>query len=495
MLLTELFSQSGVVADRILGEACVSAVVADSRSVRPGALFVCMPSRNSDSHGYLGEAKERGAVAALAHSEAGCEAAWNAGLAVALVLDTGLGFSEALWRLCKTFFGNPTAAMRLIGITGTNGKTTTTWILRDALEALGRRSAYLGTLGYKTSGGIVKLENTTPFAVDLSQILHDARQYGVQDFAMEVSSHALAERRVDGLEFDVGVFTNLTQDHLDYHGTMREYGEAKRRLFTELPTESPKKFVGAVNVDDATGAVWAKELGVPCVSYGLRGGDLRGKVIEVGVDHVSMCLDHGGRSLECLTHLGGNFNVENTLSACAALLALGYSLEDAARGLASATPVPGRFEAIPNEHGIGVLVDYAHTPDALVKLLDAAKALKHRRMIVVFGCGGDRDRTKRPLMARVVSERADITVVTSDNPRTEDPSSIIEEVKGGLLYGCNSVSIPDRRDAIQAAVNMAHEGDIVVIAGKGHEDYQIIGRTKYPMDDRKMARESLEALQ
>jgi UDP-N-acetylmuramoyl-L-alanyl-D-glutamate--2,6-diaminopimelate ligase len=207
-----------------------------------------------------------------------------------------------------------------------------------------------------------------------------------------------------------------------------------------------------------------------------------------------MALEFGGHKAECHTRLGGNFNVENTLSACAGLLALGYSLDEAVKGLSAATPVPGRFEAIPNDLGIGVLVDYAHTPDALVKLLDAAKALKHRRLIVVFGCGGDRDRTKRPLMARAASERADITVVTSDNPRTEDPAAIIEEVKSGLLYGCNSVSIPDRRDAIQAAVNMAHAGDVVVIAGKGHEDYQIIGRTKYPMDDRKMAREAMEAL-
>lgn len=494
MLLTELFSQSGVVADRILGEACLSAVVADSRKVQPGAMFVCMPSRNSDSHGYLADAKDRGAVAALTHSESGCEAAWNAGLAAALVADRDAAFAEALWRLCKTFFGNPTAAMRLIGITGTNGKTTTTWILRDALEALGRRSAYLGTLGYKTAEGIVKLENTTPFAVDLSQVLYDAHRYGVQDFVMEVSSHALAERRVDGLEFDVGVFTNLTQDHLDYHGTMREYGEAKRRLFTDLPAQSRKKFVGALNVDDATGASWAKELSVPVVSYGLHGGDLRAKPIEVGVDHVKLALTYGGQSAECSMRLGGGFNVENTLSACAALPALGYSLEEAVRGLAAATPVPGRFEAIQNDLGIGVLVDYAHTPDALTKLLDAARALEHRRLIVVFGCGGDRDRTKRPLMARAASERADITVVTSDNPRTEDPAAIIEEVKSGLLYGCNSVAIPDRRDAIQAAINMAHPGDVVVIAGKGHEDYQIIGRTKYPMDDRKMAREALEAL-
>jgi UDP-N-acetylmuramoyl-L-alanyl-D-glutamate--2,6-diaminopimelate ligase len=494
MQLTELFSQSGVVADRILGEACPTSIVADSRKVAPGALFVCMPSRNSDSHSFLADAKERGAVAALTHSESGCEQAWNCGLASALVVDEDLRFAGALWKLCKTFFGNPSGHMRLVGITGTNGKTTTTWILRDALEVLGRRAAYLGTLGYKTSEGIVKLENTTPFAVDLGQILHDARQYGVQDFLMEVSSHSLAERRVDGIEFDVGVFTNLTQDHLDYHGTMKAYGEAKRRFFTDLPAEGRKAFVGALNVDDPTGASWAKDLAVPVVTYGIVAGDLRGKALKVAVDHIEMEISYGGQTVPCNVQLGGAFNVQNAMSACAALVALGYSLDESVAGLQNAQPVPGRFEAVPNEHGIGVLVDYAHTPDALIKLLDAAQALEHKRLIVVFGCGGDRDRTKRPIMARAASERADITVVTSDNPRTEDPLEIIEEVKSGLLYGCNSVAVPDRRDAIQAAVDMARAGDVVVIAGKGHEDYQIIGRTKYPMDDRKMAREALEAL-
>jgi UDP-N-acetylmuramoyl-L-alanyl-D-glutamate--2,6-diaminopimelate ligase len=494
MQLTDLFEKAGIVADRILGDAPLTDIVSDSRKVSEGALFVCMPSKNSDSHQYLKQAKEAGAVAALTHTEAGCEAAWSLDLAAVLIKNQGDGFIESLWKICKVFFGNPSGSMRVIGLTGTNGKTTTTWILRDALEALGRKAAYMGTLGYKTPNGMVTLENTTPFAVDLNRILYDAKKAGIQDFTMEVSSHALAESRVDGIEFNAAVFTNLTQDHLDYHKTMEAYAEAKKRLYTDLPHQSDKHFVGAVNIDDPTGAVWAKELSCPLVTYGTHGGDLKGTPIEVTVNHTRLSLTYKGQTLECKTNLGGTFNVQNMLSACAGLLALGYSLEEAVKGLASATAVPGRFEAIPNSRGVGVLVDYAHTPDALVKLLDAAKALKPRRLIAVFGCGGDRDRTKRPIMARTVSERADITIVTSDNPRTEDPLAIIQEVQNGLLYGCNSVSIPDRKDAIQAAVNMAHEGDIVVIAGKGHEDYQIIGRTKYPMDDRKMAREALEVL-
>ncbi len=494
MLLTELFEKSGVIADRILGDAPITDIVADSRKASAGCLFVCMPSKNSDSHQFLRLAKEAGAVAAIVHTEAGCDQAWSAGLAAALVKHTEDNFINSLWRLCKTFFDNPSGHMRLLGLTGTNGKTTTTWIIRDALEALGRKAAYLGTLGYKTPNGMIGLENTTPFAVDLNRLLHDARMAGIQDFTMEVSSHALVERRVDGTEFDAAVFTNLTQDHLDFHGSMAEYSAAKKRLFADLPLQSSKKFIGAINLDDPTGAEWAGSLTTPFLTYGLLGGDLQGTPVDVCVDSIQMELRYKGETAECKVGLGGNFNVQNTLSACAGLIALGYSLQDAVKGLAKATPVPGRFEAVRNDKGIGVLVDYAHTPDALLKLLDAAKALKPRRLIAVFGCGGDRDRTKRPIMARIVSERANISVVTSDNPRTEDPLAIIEEIKTGLLYGSNAVSIPDRRDAIQAAINMAHEGDIVVIAGKGHEDYQIIGRTKYPMDDRKMARESLEAL-
>jgi UDP-N-acetylmuramoyl-L-alanyl-D-glutamate--2,6-diaminopimelate ligase len=308
---------------------------------------------------------------------------------------------------------------------------------------------------------------------------------------LEVSSHALTERRADGIEFDAAVFTNLTQDHLDFHGTMEEYARAKLRLFTELPAFSTKKFTAALNVDDPIGLSWSTQISADSITYGLSAGDLRCVPLSVRLDELTLQLEYQGETQIGKPQLGGTFNVYNCLSGVAGLLALGYSLSDATSALASAKPVPGRFESVANDKGIGVLVDYAHTPDALEKLLDSARKLEHNRIITVFGCGGDRDKGKRPKMARVASSLSDLTVVTSDNPRTEDPQAILDQVKEGLLSGAASKEILDRREAIQYAVREAKAGDIVVIAGKGHENYQIVGRTKYPMDDRLLAAEAL----
>ena len=310
---------------------------------------------------------------------------------------------------------------------------------------------------------------------------------------LEVSSHALEERRADGLAFDVGVFTNLSQDHLDFHPSMDAYQASKRRLFFDLPKQTDKPFAAAFNVDDPVGRRWSAEFAGPQVSYGLEAGELRGAAQEVRVDGLVLALSYLSHAATLRARLGGRFNVSNCLSATAALLALGYGLEEACVALAEASPVPGRFEAVPNDVGIGVLVDYAHTPDALDKLLDSARDLQPRRLITVFGCGGDRDRTKRPLMAHSASSRSDVCVLTSDNPRTEDPLAILQDVRQGVVAGAESYEIPDRPEAILRAIALAEPGDIVVIAGKGHEDYQIIGRTKHPMDDRVLARHALEA--
>lgn len=494
MRFADLFAAAGVHPDRLLGDAPLESMVADSRKASPGSLFVCMPSPSGDTHRFLQDARERGAVAALTHKDAGCESAWDLGMASALIRSDGRTFAEALARLCKAFFRNPSGKLRLVGVTGTNGKTTTAWVLRDALQALGVPSAYLGTLGYRTGEGTLTLENTTPFAVELNQCLADAVASGIQGFVMEVSSHALEERRADGLEFDAAIFTNLTQDHLDYHGTMEAYEAAKWRLFSELPGMASKPFRAAIHAEDPVGAKWLERIAHPVVSYGIDAGLLRGRPIRVSVENIQMDLRLDERVVPVQVGLGGLFNVQNTLAVVAGLLALGYSLDDAAWALRAAKPVPGRFEPVRNDLGIGVIVDYAHTPDALEKLLDAVRALEPRRVITVFGCGGDRDRTKRPKMARVVSERSDLSVVTSDNPRTEDPQRILNDVVSGLVAGAEAISIVDRREAIFEAVRRAQPGDVVVIAGKGHEDYQIIGRTKFPMDDRKIAREALEAL-
>ncbi|MCO5297601.1 MAG: UDP-N-acetylmuramoyl-L-alanyl-D-glutamate--2,6-diaminopimelate ligase [Fimbriimonadaceae bacterium] len=484
----QLFRCAGVKPAAISGDATIESLVADSRVAGSGALFVCMPSANTDSHQFLAPAQMKGAVAALAHTEAGFQAAVAAGMAAAWV--PAGSFQDALWRIVRAFHGSPTRGLRLVGVTGTNGKTTTAWIVRDALNALGRSCAYLGTLGLTTPAGARTLENTTPFSVELNDLILEVVRGGADTLAMEVSSHALEERRADGLEFDVATFTNLTQDHLDYHGSMEAYAASKRRLFFDLPTQTTKPFRAAINTDDPVGARWASSLD-SCVSYGFASGDLRGAGLEVRVDGLSLGLDYRGQTAMLQTRLAGHFNLSNCLAAAATLAALGYTLEECVHGLAQATPVPGRFESIPNDRGVGVIVDYAHTPDALEKLLDSARRLTEGRLIAVFGCGGDRDRKKRPLMARAVSERADVSVLTSDNPRTEDPQQILADVRAGLVPGAESLEIVDRPEAIARAVGMARAGDVVVIAGKGHEDYQILGRTKHPMDDRKLAREAL----
>ena len=477
----------------VLSDAEIGGIQNDSRKIEAGGLFVCMPSTNRPSEAYIPQAKAAGAVGALVHSREGMELAAKEGIAAALIPHSGHSFEDAIWRICDQFFGHPTRNMKVVGITGTNGKTTTAWLLRDMFSALDVPGAYLGTLGLHFGEKERVLENTTPFAVELYNLLAEIRDAGVEALAMEVSSHALAQLRVDGVEFDAGVFTNLTQDHLDFHGDMDAYAEAKHRLFTVLPTQTQKRFVGAFNVDDEHGARWALEQNGPTVTYGIADpeADMRGKPVQVRVDQIRMILEYGC-SQEVEVPLGGTYNVENILSACAGMIALGYPLADVLHALPKVSRVPGRFEAIPNQHEIGVIVDYAHTPDALEKLLASVARLGPRRVITVFGCGGDRDRTKRPKMAHVASERSDVTVITSDNPRTEEPQEIVDEIRVGVVAGRSSVCILDRKAAIDHAVRQAEPGDVVVIAGKGHENYQIIGRTKHFMDDRLMAKEALD---
>lgn len=493
--LSEWLQKAGLEPDAVYGDGPVQGITADSRNVQPGQLFVCMPSPTRDTHAFLPEAVQQGAAAALVHSDAGFEWAQSLRIPTVLALPEGNRFNEVLWRLAKALSGNPSARLRVVGVTGTNGKTTTTWLIRDALNALGRRAAYLGTLGIQTPAGDRELGNTTPFPVELNALLNEAANAGAQDLAMEVSSHALQERRSDGVEFDVGVFTNLTQDHLDFHGTMDAYAAAKLRLFTELPRQSSKRFVSVLNIDDPVGARWASQIPRDVITFGIHEGELRGVPEEVRVDRIRMRLSFWGQEAELETKLGGTYNVENCLSATGTLLGLGYSLDEAVAGLAQARPVPGRFEPVPNDRGIGILVDYAHTPDALEKLLDAVRTTSPGRVITVFGCGGDRDRTKRPKMAKAASSRSDLSVVTSDNPRTEDPAAIVAEVETGIIPGAKSKTIVDRREAVAYAVAQAQPGDVVVIAGKGHENYQIIGRTKHPMDDRELAREAMRGLE
>lgn len=498
MTLQALFDEASVMPLRLEGDAELSGMKLDSRRVSPGDLFVCQAGTVRDSHEFLDAAKTAGAVAALAHSPEGFAHARGLGMAAALLPSGKLAFNHAIWQLCDAFYGHPTRAMKVVGITGTNGKTTTAWLVRDLLAALGETPGYLGTLGFQTPSGDRELANTTPYAVELYGLLGEARDQELSALAMEVSSHALAEQRADGVEFDVSVYTNLTQDHLDFHGSMQAYEAAKLRLFTDLPRQTAKAFAGVYNAADpaclrAAAAGKGRKIGFGDRDPGAFDAYLTGRACQVGVDRIELELAWEGAQACAVVPLGGSFNVENSLAAAASMLALGYRLDAAAGALAKVRPVPGRFEPVRNDKGIGVLVDYAHTPDALEKLLAAVRPLTQGRVITVFGCGGDRDRTKRPLMAQTVTKASDLAVLTSDNPRTEDPAAILADVRAGVAAGAEVVEIIDRPQAIAHAIRSARPQDVVVIAGKGHENYQIIGREKHPMDDRELAREALAA--
>jgi UDP-N-acetylmuramoyl-L-alanyl-D-glutamate--2,6-diaminopimelate ligase len=490
---TSLVKEAGLRPNAQSGEADVAWITADTRLCGPGSLFVCMPSKNTDTHALLPQAREAGAVAALVHGSDGFRSAESMRMAVAWVGSEQPSFNVACGSLARAVFGDPSSKMRVVGVTGTNGKTTTAWMMRDALRALGRRAGYMGTLGFDPGGARRELANTTPFPVETWQLLHEAFEAGVEDFVMEASSHALFERRLFGVRFSCGVFTNLSQDHLDFHGTMEEYAAAKYLLFTEYAgaggTPAPH-FASAINVGDPVGAAWARSIDVT-VTFGAPGARLGVEALEKHVASLLLRATFDGRAVEFRIGVGGQFNVWNATSSLAGLLALGYGLEEACKAMESVTPVPGRFESVPTGRRFSIIVDYAHTDDALSKLLSSVRELGPSRIITVFGCGGDRDRTKRPKMARAASANSDVTIVTSDNPRTEDPSEIIADVVAGLVPGAVCETIPDRREAIARAVSIARDGDVVVIAGKGHEDYQIIGRTKHPMDDRVLAKEAL----
>ncbi len=488
MTLVELLQRAGVAADLIdQGDCEVQSLCADSRSPQAGALYVTMPSERSDTGAFIGQAREHGAVAALVRNDSGLDHARAVGIPHILIRDEGHRFYASLGRLCRASApDDPTLSMRVIGVTGTNGKSTVAWMLRDALSSLGCKAAYLGTLGFACGSDVMPLANTTPFPVELWTMLRQARQAGCTDLVMEASSHALVQRRLAGVSFAAGVFTNLTQDHLDYHQSMHAYSEAKKLLFTEYAMASPRPFVAVLNTDDPVGRHWSAELPTPVLRFGEGGVHIANP--SVGVSSIAGQLNgaHGFNAA-----VGGAFNIQNLTATAATLLALGYSESDAAHALGQVTPVPGRFESVPNSLGIGVIVDYAHTPDALEKLLGSAIATHPRKIITVFGCGGDRDRTKRPLMAAAAAKSSDLVIATSDNPRTEDPETILDEVVRGLPAGFPHERVTDRREAIRRAVAIAEPGDVVVIAGKGHETVQVIGYTAIPMDDRELAREAL----
>jgi UDP-N-acetylmuramoyl-L-alanyl-D-glutamate--2,6-diaminopimelate ligase len=440
----------------------VSGVVHDSRAVTNGSLFCCVPGAVVDGHTFASTAVEAGATALL------CERELPVDVAQAVVAATRVAMGPA----AAAFHGHPSRALEVVGVTGTNGKTTTTHLLRSILDAAGRNAGVIGTL----TGA-----RTTPEATELQQLLASMRDDGVRSVAMEVSSHALAQHRVDGTWFRVGVFTNLSRDHLDFHHSMDEYFEAKASLFT-----AERCAHAVIDVDDEWGRALAKRVEIPWEPYSL--GDV--EIVEVGASS-SRCTWQG---VELRVPLGGRFNLSNAIAAAVAARALGIDPRKIAAGIAAAGPVPGRFEPVEAGQPFAVIVDYAHTPDGLEQVLRAARDLAAgNAVIAVFGSGGDRDPSKRAPMGEVASRLADRVVLTSDNPRGEDPEAIIDAVRRGINEPSSVLIEPDRRKAIQLALTEARPGDVVVIAGKGHETTQTIGDEVVPFDDRQVAAELLEA--
>ena len=447
----------------------------DTRRVSSGALFFCVRGERVDGHDLAWEAIERGAAALVV------ERMLEVDVPQLLVPST----REAMAVAADLFFGEPTKQLELAGVTGTNGKTTTAFLLRSMLDAAGRRPGLVGTVEWQVGGEWRPAPFTTPESIDLQRLFREMLDAGDRSAAVEASSHGAALRRLDRVRFDALVFTNLSQDHLDLHGTMEDYFAAKRRLFTG-PAPPP----AAVNVGDQWGRRLADDLEdlhrAPLVTFALDDeADVRPEGLELGAG--------GSRfraaGIEVETRLRGRFNVENVLGAVAAGLLLDLDEDAIAEGVASVSDVPGRFEAIDEGQPFAVVVDYAHTPDSLATVLEAARDLGSGRVIVVFGAGGDRDRRKRPLMGKVAADLADVTIVTSDNPRSEQPLAIIQDVLQGT--GLEVEIDPDRRGAIARAISLAEDGDVVVIAGKGHEQGQDVGGAVTPFDDREVAREAL----
>jgi UDP-N-acetylmuramoyl-L-alanyl-D-glutamate--2,6-diaminopimelate ligase len=463
---------------RLVGEPTVEIadLAYDSRKVEPGTLFFCVVGEKADGHEFAPRAVEDGAAALVVEREL-------TELAVPQVVVPDS--RAAMAPLAARFWDDPTAKLQMVGVTGTNGKTTTTFLIHEILRAADIRCGLLGTVKQVVGGVEKEVVRTTPEAIELQRTFRQMLDGGDEACAMEVSSHAMTLHRADAIHFEVALFTNLTQDHLDFHADMEDYFLAKRKLFEMGPKTA------IVNVDDPYGRRLAEEF--DCVTFSAEGAEADYSASEIEFDASGASFSVGGMRLR--TGLPGHFNVANALGAFAAAEAIGVGSDFAAAGLARAERVPGRFEPIDEGQGFMVLVDYAHTPDSLENVLLAARRLTDGRLISVFGAGGDRDRDKRPKMGRAGAELSDLTVITSDNPRSEDPEAIVAEVAGGAEEGGEVEIVVDRREAIALALGQGEPGDTVVIAGKGHEQGQEFadGR-KVPFDDREVAREELRRL-
>ena len=473
-------------------DVSVNAITDDSRAVSTHSLFVAVKGERVDGHEFI-PAAMRGGMVALVSQQPVREVS-----VPSIHVDDS---RKALGLLGSRFYGDPSSHIRMIGVTGTNGKTTTTYVCKALLEALGHSVGLIGTVAYQIGERTIPATHTTPGSLELQQLLAEMVGGGSTTAVMEVSSHALAQDRTSGCEYDVAVFSNLTQDHLDFHKTMEEYFQAKLRLFTGLKTGNKANKRAIVNIDDHYGSRIVERCPAPVWTYALKAkADLRAEAVRLSLQGTTFTAATPVGSFPIESHLVGEHNVYNLLAAIGVALHEGATPAQIREAVAKVVNVPGRFERVIAGQPFTVAVDYAHTEDALVRLLTAAQALKTGRIITVFGCGGDRDRGKRPKMGEAAVRYSDVVILTSDNPRTEDPLSILEQVEVGVIEGLRQRphvqyrKVPDRREAIEVAVREAHRADMVLIAGKGHEDYQIIGTKKIHFDDRKVARDAIEQL-
>lgn len=479
MKLSQLLEDIEILENTAGAELEISGVSYDSRKTRPGDLFVAIKGFEADGHRFIPKAMANGAAAVL------CEDAPEDGTPYVKIRDCRQGLAL----VSRAFYGNPAARMKLIGFTGTSGKTSSTYIMKHVLETeLGAKVGLIGTNGNMIGDRLLHTEHTTPESLELHGLFRQMADEGCTHVVMEVSSHSLTLERVAGIDFNVAVFTNLSQDHLDLHGTMEEYAAAKKKIFSQCK-------IGCVNIDDERGHYMAEGVSCPILRYSTQkeAAELRAEHISLSAGGVSFTAVYGGEHAQTKLAIPGMFSVYNALGVMAACLALGMKLEDAAAGISSAQGVKGRMESVPTDGDYSIIIDYSHKPDALEKALKALRPVTRGRLIVLFGCGGDRDRGKRPIMGAVAAENADLVIVTSDNPRTEEPMDIIREILPGLENSKTPYKmICDRPDAIHWAIDNAASGDVILLAGKGHEDYQIIGHEKHHMDEREIVADWLE---
>jgi len=466
------------------GRAPVTGLEYDSRRVQPGFLFFAFPGARADGREFAWQAVEKGAIAVLSELPAppGFAGRW-------MEVEHG---RQALALAARNFYRNPAERLKLTGVTGTNGKTTTTFLIDAVLRSAGMTTALVGTIEYRLAGEVRPAVNTTPESLDLYRLFDELERAGGTHATMEVSSHALALGRVYGITFHTAVFTNLTRDHLDFHRTMEDYFAAKRLLFAPVGAPAPPWTV--INFDDAYG----RQIGPSphTLRYGFEdGADLRGSSLEMNFDGLRFTVEHAGARIRLASPLVGKFNAYNILAACGAALSYGLDWPTIQQAIANSPRVPGRFESVQQGQPFLIVVDYAHTDDALRNVISVARELHPKRVITLFGCGGDRDRTKRPLMAQAAAQASDYVVLTSDNPRSEDPLGIMNDALVGLRRFDTPHAIePDRAKAIRVALNEAQDGDIVILAGKGHETYQALKDRVIHFDDREVARDVLREL-